>query len=381
MYILIVSRGYPTDRYKTNGIFEFDQAKALAQAGHKVVFACIDMRSIRRTRKFGFESLVKENVHIEAINIPCGRIPNIILNKISIFALKKLYKKIINKYGKPDIIHAHFIQCGYAAVNALSQEKIPIILTEHYSAMNESNISSYYMKLGFFTYSKVNKILSVSRALADNIKDKFNVDVDVVPNAIDISVFEYRKKEKEKKIFYFVSTGNLNINKRMDLLIRSFYNCFNNYENVKLYIFGEGPERNNLEKLISQLQLNNQIILPGLKSREEIADKYSESDCFVLASRRETFGVAYIEAMAMGLAVIATRCGGPEDFVNENNGLLVDADNEIQLSKAMFDVYKEIDRFKGYEISSEIKGKYSPEVIADRLIKIYNEIIMESKNK
>jgi len=381
LYILIVSRGYPTNRYKTNGIFEFDQAKALAQAGHKVIYAAIDMRSIRRIRKFGFESLIKDNVQIEAVNVPCGRIANVILNKISIFAFKRLYKKIIKKYGKPDIIHVHFIQYGYVTVNALSQENIPIILTEHYSAMNESNISSYYMKLGFFTYSKVNKILSVSIALADNIKDKFNVDVDVVPNPIDISAFEYRKKEKEKKIFYFVSTGNLNINKRMDLLIRSFYNCFNNYENVKLYIFGEGPERNNLEKLISQLQLNNQVFLPGLKSREEIADKYSESDCFVLASRRETFGVAYIEAMAMGLAVIATKCGGTEDFINENNGLLVDVDNKTELSTAMLDIYNEIDKYEGYKISSEIKEKYSPEVIAGRLTQIYNEIIKENQNK
>lgn len=381
MYILIVSRGYPTDRYKTNGIFEFDQAKALAQAGHKVVFACIDMRSIRRIRKFGSESLIKDNVQIEAINVPCGRIPNFILNKISIFALKRLYKKIIKKYGKPDIIHAHFIQCGYAAVNSFSKENIPLILTEHYSAMNEDNISPYYIKLGSFTYPKVNKVISVSSSLAGNIKDKFNVDVDIIPNTIDSSAFEYRKKEKEKNLFYFVSTGNLIFNKRMDLLIKSFYNCFNNNVNVKLYIFGDGPERNNLENLISKLMLNNQVFLMGLKSRYEIADKFSESDCFVLASRRETFGVAYIEALAVGLPVVATKCGGPEDFINENNGLLVDVDDEIQLSKAMLDIYNENDKYEGYKISSEIRGKCSPEMITNRLNEIYNEIIIKSQSK
>lgn len=378
MNILIISRGYPTDKYKMNGIFEFDQAKALAKAGHKVIFACIDMRSIRRARKFGFESLVKDNVHIEAVNVPCGRIPKILLNKISVFAFKKLYKKIIKKFGQPDIIHAHFIQCGYTAGNVLSKESVPLILTEHYSAMNESSLSSYYEKLGSETYYKFSKILSVSQHLANNIEDKFNVDVTVVPNTVDISAFEFKEKEKNNNLFYFVSTGSLKYNKRMDLLIKSFYNCFKYNKNVKLYIFGEGTERKNLEKLISEFDIMDQVYLMGLKSRTEIAEKFSESDCFVLASMRETFGVAYIEAMAMGLPVIATKCGGPEDFIDNSNGILVNADNEKELSQAMFEIYNKINEYDRLKISSCIKNKFSPEVIANKLTFIYNDIIKEN---
>ena len=55
----------------------------------------------------------------------------------------------------------------------------------------------------------------------------------------------------------------------------------------------------------------------------EIVKVYEECDCFVLPSAGETFGVVYVEAMAAGLPVIATRCGGPEDFVNEDNGILI----------------------------------------------------------
>ena len=71
MRIYIISRGYPSEKYVKNGIFEFDQAKALASIGHEVVFLALDLRSFRRKRKFGRESFQKRGVNIEAVNIPC----------------------------------------------------------------------------------------------------------------------------------------------------------------------------------------------------------------------------------------------------------------------------------------------------------------------
>ena len=67
MYILIIARGYPTEKYKMNGIFEFDQAKALVQAGHKVIYTAVDVRSIRRCRKWGFESFEKYGVKLKPL--------------------------------------------------------------------------------------------------------------------------------------------------------------------------------------------------------------------------------------------------------------------------------------------------------------------------
>ena len=69
MFVLVVSRGYPSEKYPLHGIFEFDQAKALAKAGCKVIFACVDLRSLRRWRKWGYERLIKVGVVIYAINI------------------------------------------------------------------------------------------------------------------------------------------------------------------------------------------------------------------------------------------------------------------------------------------------------------------------
>ena len=73
MTVFIIANGYPTEKYRGVGIFELDQAKALAAKGHQIVYLAVDLRSIRRWRKWGFESLVKDNVEIRAINIPLGR--------------------------------------------------------------------------------------------------------------------------------------------------------------------------------------------------------------------------------------------------------------------------------------------------------------------
>ena len=101
MFVLFISRGYPTKKYKMNGIFEFDQAKAVASLGHKVVFAAIDLRSIRRWRKWGFERKSINGVEIYCINIPLGRVPKWLLNKASIWGLKYLYQIILKSKVNP----------------------------------------------------------------------------------------------------------------------------------------------------------------------------------------------------------------------------------------------------------------------------------------
>lgn len=375
MRILIISRGFPTEKYSLNGIFEYDQAKALAKSGNEVIFAAIDVRSIRRWRKWGFENRNKDGLHIEALNIPCGRVPKSLLNKSREIALRKLYLRIIKKYGKPDIIHSHFLEIGYVSVKALEETKIPIVFTEHLSSINQDELPVYLQRIGELTYPHVNKVLTVSSLLSNSIKKNFKTENIVVPNIIDTSSFSYDKKISKSDGFTFISIGGLIKRKGMDLLIKAFNDAFKDKVDVSLLIYGEGPERKNLEDLINTFNLTNQVFLMGLKDRKLIARKMQESHCFLLASKLETFGVVYIEAMATGLPVIATKCGGPEDFVNCDNGILIPVNDQRELSMAMQDMMKNIGLYNNEKISSEILMKYSPESVANQLMNIYLELI------
>jgi len=381
MRVLIVARGYPTDKYKMNGIFEFDQAKALAAAGHEVIFAANDMRSLKRWRKWGIEERVINGVKIYAINIPCGRVPTKWLEWISIKALRYLYSYIERKCGRPDIIHSHFLNQGYSAVNALKEKGIPIIHTEHYSVMNQKELDQHTQYLGEYTYNNVDQVIAVSRCLATSIKEKFGVEPIVIPNIVDTTVFDYSPVEGLNDEFCFISVGNLVEGKRMGLLISAFHRAFEGNTKIFLCIYGQGPERKNLENLIRQYHLEEQIFLMGLASREVIAKKMQESDCFVLASERETFGVVYIEAMATGLPVIATKCGGPEDFVDNSNGIMVPTNNAECLADAMKSMHLSSNQYDKPTIASDTKAKFSSQSVAMTIIGVYEEILEMGKRE
>jgi len=106
-----------------------------------------------------------------------------------------------------------------------------------------------------------------------------------------------------------------------------------------------------------------------------ISKKLKSSDCFVLASQNETFGVVYIEALACGIPVIATKCGGPEEFVSEENGFLVPVDDIDSLVKAMRDIYENSKNYDREKISKVTAGLFSPNEIANRLLEVYKNII------
>jgi len=376
MYILIISRGLPNEKYNLNGIFEYDQAKALSSIGLKIVYVVLDMRSIRRWRRFGRTSINSGAFPIEVLSIPCGNIPKGIFNMVGSMGLDLLFNEVLKKYGKPDIIHSHFTNIGFIASKTLSKYNIPMVMTEHSSLINQKNIGKYNKKIASYTYSNADRVIAVSKSLKRRILDNFGVEAIVVNNTVDTDLFA-NKVFCNKEDFMFVSVGRLIKGKNMDKLINAFSQTFLNADNVKLTIYGEGPEHLNLQNLINDYGLSNRIILEGNRPREVIADFFSYCDAFVLVSNAETFGVAYIEALAAGLPVIATKCGGPEEFVDESNGILIEIDDMKELQEALKSMYNNLNKYDKKYISDTTNHKFSREKIAIELRKVYSDVLNE----
>ena len=373
MHVLIVCRGIPDKDYPLLGLFEFDQAKALTEAGIQVTYFAIDLRSLRRVRKFGIHKGENTGVKWYRADIPVGAVPKSALLKIGTWALKILYRSVFSN-AKPDIIHAHFTESAFMAAKLAEQENIPLVITEHSSEMNIAEINSSLLSYAEYAYRKAAAVIAVSHALARNIKRSTGVACKVVPNVLDEQFLQIRRCP-HREPFSFVFTGNLIEGKRPLLLLDAFSELKKNYPNTRLGIIGEGELRAEIEKQIEAKNLRASVKLYGRLPRERMASIYSDYDCFVLPSASETFGVAYIEAMAAGLPVIGTKCGGPEDYVTSSTGIMIPVDDKSALVSAMEQMITNRAQFDSNEIRSYVKNTFSPAVIARELSDIYRAVI------
>jgi glycosyltransferase involved in cell wall biosynthesis len=103
-------------------------------------------------------------------------------------------------------------------------------------------------------------------------------------------------------------------------------------------------------------------------------EEFENCDCFVLPSRHESFGVVYVQAIACGKPIIATRCGGPEHIVTPENGLLVDIASPSQLAKALHDMFTFRDNYDAKLIRQQFLDRFSLPVVVNKIERVYRDV-------
>ncbi len=374
MFILEVSYGCPSEKYSTNGNFQFDQAKALKEYGHDIIFIALDMRSIRRCRKMGFFEHKKDDIPVFEYNFPLGPIfPDLkLLIQREAFAI--ILKKIIKKYKKPDLVHVHFGETAMAISPICVKENIPYVITEHSSALNLESSESKYIKKLRKVYVQSKAIVAVSSSLSKRIEELLGIDTIVIPNIVDFSTFNICNERHDG--FKIVTAGYLNYGKGFDITIRALKQMIDQGFDSHLVIMGDGAERTNLEQMALSLGLKDCVTFWGKYTRKEFNEVLGDSDVFVLASRGETFGVVYTEAISTGTPVVATRCGGPEEFVNDRNGILVDIEDVQGIADGLKAIFEHKYNYDKELMRDEVLNRFSSREVSERLTKVFESILM-----
>lgn len=202
--------------------------------------------------------------------------------------------------------------------------------------------------------------------------------IEIVPIGIDGKQFHYKPALKKKvNEFRLITVGYLIERKGTELIIKSLEEVVKEIRNIKLVIVGDGPQRKFLEDLTSNLHLRGFIEFRGFVSYPNLVSLYQESHLFVSMSRSETWGQVYIDAMACGVPVIASRTAGSEGIIRNGVGHLVKQEDYQELARKIIHLIrnKELLAEMGKRSKEEIERTYDWEkVIIPKYLKIYQEL-------
>ena len=382
MHILVLPSAYPTEDAPMRSTFFKEQAVELNLDTNKVGVVYNETRNIK-----GININTLKKFHFQKVDVLEHGVRTIRLKGWSFLLMRnslgigqwiresvRLVEYYIKKYGKPDIIHVHCgLYAGSVAQIIKERYNIPYVITEHSSLVLNKKLNDYHKGLLKEAYDNADKLISVSKKLKDSMEEYTKTSIEVVPNIVNTRNFNVSEVKKDK--FTFVSVANLKKSKNVDLTIKAFAKNFKDNKDFELKVAGEGEELNFLKSLCLDLGVENQVKFANRVERKDMPAFLQSSDCFVLPSEFETFGVSYIEALACGLPIIATKCGGPEDFFNDELGIMIDVGDEKALENAMKYMSENARNYDKNKLSNYVKNKFSEKVVVKEILGLFNDIL------
>ena len=289
-----------------------------------------------------------------------------------------MFDNYTNKYGRPDILHAHCSKWGgYAAMLISRKYKIPYVITEHLSQLvfekefGPAPSCAWQIPLLREAYENANLVIPVSEELVDNISCYFGKDYRWRPvsNTIDVDSFHYQaRRPLNGRPFRFCCLANFWPLKGYDVLLPAFRQLREAGLDVELHIAGRGTDSDACKVMLSE-----GVISHGLISRDAVRTLLYQSDTLVLASRSEVQPLSLLEAMSTGIPVVATECV-PQSLRIEGGCTIVPVDDVQALSEAMRRVMEQKD-FDRVAVSEAVRQLASPEVIGRQLTTLFNELL------
>ena len=362
--------------------------KGLEKKGHKVYIVTVNPNNLK---------YIKEDNVLRIPGIPIGIFDYRLTSIYPARAIKTI------KSWNLDIIHSQTeFGIGTFARIIAKQYNIPLVHTYH--TMYEDYIhyitKGYFKRTGkkivehltlFYCDTTATELIVPTKKTYDLFKEKYKVkrNVYIVPTGIEVEKYskkyddETMDKLKEsigikKDVINLLFVGRLGLEKSVDFLINNQKQIVKKHPNCNLIIIGDGPERENLEKLVKKNDLEKNIFFTGKVPLCDIGMYYHLGNIFVTASKTETQGLTVLEALAASLPVVAIK---DESFIdpikNDYNGYLFEDDEDyVNYIDSLLSNKEKLDKLStnAYESSHN----YSSTTFASNALSVYK---MDNKNK
>lgn len=363
-------------------------AEGLRKRGHNVyIFTPYDPRIIE-----------DEKDVIRMPSMPCFMIKG--------FRIGLLYTpRALNKIAhlKLDIIHTQTeFSLGMFARMLAKTLNIPTVHTYHtmyvdyvhYVAKGAIITPAMAKDFSKIFCNKANAVIAPTKKVLDSlIEYGVKREIEIIPTGINTELFKKSNYSKEDTIALkkeiglnpenpvLLFLGRIAKEKSIDVIINAMPSLLEKIPDLKFVIVGDGPVKSELESLTEKLGLTENIIFTGAKPWAEIGKYYQIGDIFVSASKSETQGLTFAEAMAGGLPVIARRDECLENIViHEKTGLLFDSPEE--LPDMVMRILSDKDILKKFsDASISAMEELSVEKFALKVDKLYSSVIENRKQK
>jgi len=376
----MLTKWYPYDKDPQFGVFIQKQARAISLYKEIVVYASHAHDEAGRP---AFElQMVRSGDLTEYIMYyrKSRSFLSPLINAIHyIRAWNKSFTIIHKNHGIPETVHAYILLRPAIIAYRLSRRfRIPLVISEQWSGYTNGKFEQRLCLiriLSKYFFKKADERIAVSNFLKSSMeKLGFSKPINIVPNIIEIQD-PPESLTRNDKIQILLVADLVDEIKNISGTIRAFTEAKKSMPNIYLKIIGHGKDAEMLKDLCSTLQLTEENIkFEGLQSNKEVYKALWNCDFLLMNSRFETFSLICAEALSCGKPVVATKCGGPESFINEDNGLLIPINDDAALCSAIIYMAENYQNYSPEKLREQSRNKFSPETVGAQLCTIYNKI-------
>lgn len=369
---------YPT--FGGSGVVATELGKALAKKGHQVHF--ITYSQPVRLSHF------TENIYYHEVAI--SDYPLFDYQPYETILASKMVDVV--KYEKLDLLHVHYAiphaSAAYMAQQILKSQgvSIPFVTTLHGTDITLVGKDPSFEPVITFCINQSDAVTAVSESLKADTYTHFNTkrEIHVIPNFIESSEKLLEKNYSRRDCYakecepILCHISNFRKVKRVEDVMRMF-ELVNKEIPSKLFFVGDGPERNNLERLCRELDLCDSVKFVGKVS--DTTEALEMSDLFILPSETESFGLAALEAMAVGVPVISSNTGGiPEVNIHGVTGYLSNVGDVEDMAKNAIHLLKDKELFQQFRQNALDRAKvFSLEKVLPLYENIYRDLIEKNE--
>lgn len=372
MRVLITPDWYPWAEQPLFGVFCREQAQAVSRVADVTVLTWRQDATLRVP--FRLEEADEDGLRTLRVRYARMRLPR------SGFASKlggslKALAALTRDRWAPDVVHAHEYGAASVALVLGTVTRAPTVISEHYSGFALGTLPERELRRARWAFERSRLVCPVSHDLARHVQALApRATLEPVPNVVDTETFAPSGAARVAASPRLITVGSLVPIKGHENLIAALARLRQGGADVRLDVVGDGPLRGDLERRASELGVGDLVRFLGFKDKPGVAEALQRADAFVLPSLWENLPCVLLEALSVGLPIVATRVGGVPEVLDSRQGVIVEPGSSDALADGVEAVVARLDDYDRGALRAKAVAEFGYDAIGRRWAEIYASV-------